>query len=137
MAHRAAPGQAAGTGQERPRTGTDRSDRAGQGEHSIQGRTRLSGGQVPVRISQGQVSRTGQERRADDHAVCAGQPVAGARQTAGAAGMSAPEMAQQGQFQALSGRKSTQSGDRTDRNRPNPSTSGLLAHLKVICAGFS
>jgi hypothetical protein len=54
--------------------------------------------------------------------------------TAEAAGISAPEMTRQGQFQVLDARRSAPSGAWPDSNQPDPSNSGLSAHLIGICA---
>ena len=68
-----------------------------------QGRASLPSDQAPVRARQGALPRVEEEHRAVAHAVCAVQPVDGAAQFDGSAGMSAPANRQGARNRAESG----------------------------------
>src|SRR3990167_2518327 len=69
----------------------DRQDREGQSRHTGQSGASVSGAQAPIWICEGSLSRPEEKHGAALHAVCAIQPVDGAGQTDGSAGMNAPE----------------------------------------------
>jgi IS5 family transposase len=76
--------------------GPDRETGAREGRHSGAGGTPVLSDQAPVRPHQCALPRAGLEHRAAAHAVCAGQSLDGAAQTAGSLGMSAPAVRQTG-----------------------------------------
>jgi hypothetical protein len=70
----------------------DRQGREGQSWHSGQSGSSVSGHQVPVRICESALLRLVEDQRPTRHTVCGVKFVDGARQTAGSAGMSSPEI---------------------------------------------
>lgn len=65
-------------------------DRVHEGEPAGQGRASVSGDQAPVRVHESSLSGAGEEHRAVEDAVCAGQSVEGARAFDACDGTGAP-----------------------------------------------